>query len=256
MKKLLSVTVNIAPLQTTNSTSVLPLPPLCTEATGSFLWAGSRQWAGSLLPLCVTSLSQTFALGSLSIYGEVLHFPPLTDGAIPCRHRSCSPCVWENVCVTDRVIERGAGAVGSKEGIPYKAETWTSAWLVHRSCCGVSTHLSLLTDLELSVFAKGGGSFPPVKVLTHCKNTAVHCPTCCSSESHWNITIHNHTRSDMILASITIKSIRVLHFCIVSISHYTYRMLKINFAHALHSNSFHLDQHADARYTTVTVPTI
>lgn len=111
MKKLLSVTVNIALLQTMNSTSLLPL--LRTEATGGFLWAGSRQWAGSLLPLCVTSLSQTFALGSLSIYGEVLHFPPLTDGAIPCRHRSCSPCVWENVCVTDRVIERGAR--GSEE---------------------------------------------------------------------------------------------------------------------------------------------
>lgn len=63
--------------------------------------ASSEPGPGSELAACslsVTSLSQTFTLGSLSIYGRALHFL-LTDGAIPCRHLSCS------VCVTDR--ERG-----------------------------------------------------------------------------------------------------------------------------------------------------
>lgn len=64
--------------------------------TSCFLWPGRQlaAWSHS-----VTSHSQTFTLGSLSINGSAFYFL-LTDRAIPCQHLYCSDvcvcmCVWD-----------------------------------------------------------------------------------------------------------------------------------------------------------------
>lgn len=98
--------------------------------------ASSERGPGSKLAACslsVTSLSQTFTLGSLSIYGRALHFL-LTDGAIPCRHLSCSMCV----CETDRQRKRK-----ESESVYLTRQTDLAlASLVYRSVFWI--HLSIL----------------------------------------------------------------------------------------------------------------
>lgn len=180
MKKLLSVTVNIG-----LCSRLRTAPACCCRCAQKPQAASCEREAGSELAACSLSVCDItfpniYPWKFVHIWRSASLSPPDWRGYPVSASLLLTVCVRK--CVCDRQGDWGGGR---KEDIPYKAETWTSAWLVHRSCCGVWAHLSLLTDLELSVFVKGGGSFPPVQVPPHCKNTALHCPTCCSSQSHF-----------------------------------------------------------------------